>query len=111
VINTTNVLSACGTNHLTAFATGWFPAINTIDFQYIFASASFADNVTIYLLIIVSLTIFFAAMIWAFWKDKKDIAAVSREREGFKDNNHQDQYCKIESTLRFSHRSKTFMQK
>ncbi len=41
VINTTKLISGCGVSHLTSFGSGWFPAVNTIDFEFVFAAASF----------------------------------------------------------------------
>ena len=72
VINVTNDVSACSTNHLTSFATGFFPEVNTIDFDFVFAHASFEDNLTIYLCLIITFTVFFITMIWAVWRDIKD---------------------------------------
>jgi hypothetical protein len=53
-----------------------FRVVNTIDFDFIFAHASFEDNMTIYMCLIITFTLFFAAMIWAFLKDRKDIKEV-----------------------------------
>ena len=72
VINVTSDLSACHTNHLTSFATGFFPEVNTIDFDFVFAHASFEDNLTIYLCMIIVFILFLIAMIWAIWRDIKD---------------------------------------
>ena len=53
IVNTTNVKTACLTDHLTSFATGFVPEVNSIDFEFVFASASFQDNVTIYICLII----------------------------------------------------------
>lgn len=72
----TNEQSACHTNHLTSFATGFFPEVNTIDFDFVFAHASFEDNLTIYLCMIITFILFLIAMIWATWRDIKDAKNV-----------------------------------
>jgi hypothetical protein len=77
VFNTTKTLTGAGTNHLTSFVTGMMPQVNTIDFDFIFATVSVADNMTIFMLIIVTFLIYLCTMIWAILKDKKDLIAVS----------------------------------
>ena len=76
VKNTSQVTTAGGTNHLTSFATGFFPEPNAIDFDFVFSHASFSDNLTIFILLIVSLMLYFILMIWATLKDKKDNNAL-----------------------------------
>ena len=66
----------CETNHLTSYGTGFFKAQNTIDFEFIFADFDFADNVTIFVVILVTLIIFLITLIWAQIKDRKDIQKV-----------------------------------
>ncbi len=61
---------------MTPFATGFFPEINTIDFDFVFAAASFQNNVTIYLFLIICFTTYLLFMIWAFIRDKKDARLV-----------------------------------
>ncbi|XP_022236746.1 polycystic kidney disease protein 1-like 2, partial [Limulus polyphemus] len=68
-----SALTHCKCNHLTSFGSGFFVTPNTIDFSYVFANAGFADNVTIYMTIIVTLLIYVLLMIWARVKDKKDV--------------------------------------
>ena len=68
VKNTSQLTTAGGTNHLTSFATGFFPEPNTIDFAFVFSRASFSDNLTIFILLIVSLMLYFILMIWATLK-------------------------------------------
>lgn len=62
---------------MTSFAAGHFPQINTIDFDFVFAAASFQDNMTIYFFLIISFTLYILAMIWALYNDRKDSKAVS----------------------------------
>jgi len=45
---------------------------NTIDFDYVFANASFADNITIYMCLIVTMTIYICLLIWASVYDRRD---------------------------------------
>ncbi|XP_022236190.1 uncharacterized protein LOC111083790, partial [Limulus polyphemus] len=65
--------TCCQCNHLTSFGSGFFVAPNTVDFDYVFANANFADNLTIYITLIVTFSIYIILMIWAHWKDKKDV--------------------------------------
>ena len=77
--NTTKLMTAAKTNHLTSFATGFFPVPNTIDFEFVFANNCndtdeenyhynannnncFMDNMTIFLLLIISFTFYFIGM-------------------------------------------------
>ena len=54
------------------------PEINTIDFEFVFAAASFEDNMTIFFLLLVVFIIYLIMMIWAIIKDRKDQAAVKK---------------------------------
>jgi hypothetical protein len=64
------------TTHLTSFGAGFFVKPNTIDFSSVFAKAGFADNLTIYLTIIVTLGLYLLLLVWARLKDKKDVEQV-----------------------------------
>ncbi len=73
VLETTNLsFTQCTTNHLTQFAAGFITLPNGIDFNYVFAHASFSDNVTIYATVITLSTLYILLFIWAFNMDKKD---------------------------------------
>ena len=41
------------------------PMPNPIDFSYVFANANFADNITIYLTIIITLSLYIIGLIYA----------------------------------------------
>ena len=58
---------------MTSFGSGFFVTPNTIDFSYVFAHAGFADNVTIYMTIMVTLTLYALLMVWARREDRKDL--------------------------------------
>ncbi len=88
--NTTELVSACNSTHLTSFASGYFPKVNTIDFRAIWAKASFQDNMTIYLLLIFCFFFYFIFMIWATWRDIKDKKLLSTPF--MRDNNPEDMY-------------------
>ena len=70
------ISSYCATNHLTSYGTGFFKAQNTIDFEFIFADFDFADNVTIFVVILVTMILFLITLIWAQIRDRKDIKEV-----------------------------------
>lgn len=57
--------TACRSSHLTAFGAGFFVVPQTLDFEFIFAEASFEDNMTIYMAIIVTFTIYIILLIWS----------------------------------------------
>ena len=64
---------SCRSTHATSFASGLFVRPNTIDFEYVFANASFTDNLTIYMTLIVLLVMYLLLLIWARWQDRKDV--------------------------------------
>ena len=47
-LSTTKILTDFQSTHLTSFGTGFMPQFNNIDFKFIFAHASFTDNMTIF---------------------------------------------------------------
>ncbi|XP_078692040.1 polycystin-1-like protein 2 [Branchiostoma floridae x Branchiostoma belcheri] len=69
--NSTHTQCLC--NHLTSFASDLFVPPNPIDFSYVFANASFLDNVTTYVTVITIYVVFAIAAIWARRMDKKDV--------------------------------------
>ena len=57
--------SHCLSDHLTSFGGGFFVIPNDIDFDYIFANASFEDHLTIYIAILIILVLQLLFSIWA----------------------------------------------
>ena len=90
VLNTTNVITGCSTNHLTSFASGFFPESNTIDFEFIFANSSFVDNLTINFFVILCFTLYIIGMIYALIMDRKDLKKINSPF--MKDNHPDDNY-------------------
>ena len=80
----------CETNHLSLFASGLVVEPNTIDFAYVFANASFTDNLTIYMTMIVSLGLYFILVIWSRYQDKKDVEKIGARP--MPDNAETDKY-------------------
>lgn len=81
-----DVESVCGSDHLTSFATGFVPEVNTIDFDFVFAHASFEDNLTIYFCLIICFTIYIIGMIWAIvmdFSDKKKVIELNGKMTSF----------------------------
>ncbi|CAF3607443.1 unnamed protein product [Adineta steineri] len=70
---TSHTQTECYTNHLTTFAGGWIVLPAPINWNYVFANASFAKNMTIYLTLILLLVLYILFMLYARFKDKKDI--------------------------------------
>ena len=77
VYNTSIALTAGGTTHLTSFVSGFLPQPNVIDFDFIFTTVSISDNMTIFMLIIVTFLVYLSTMVWATIKDRKDLKSVS----------------------------------
>ncbi|KAF2354580.1 PKD/REJ-like domain [Trinorchestia longiramus] len=80
----------CETNHLSQFGSGFLPTVNEIDFNFLIANMGFIDNSTLYATFILLFVMLIIVLIWAHYKDKKDV-----ERRGvipLPDNNPQDKY-------------------
>ena len=88
--NVTEKLSGCTSSHLTSFATGFFPMANTLDFKFVFAAASFQDNLTINMLLIITVATYLAVMIWAIVRDIKDEKSI--RSPAMLDNQPEDNY-------------------
>lgn len=69
-------VTCCECSHLTSFGSGFFVAPNTIDFNYVFAHADFMANKSIYATLIVMFSVFIILLIYARWKDRKDVQKV-----------------------------------
>lgn len=73
VLDSTNTTHAhCESNHLTQFAGGWLTVPSGIDFNDVWANASFLQNITIYMTVIVITTIYSILLVWTFYMDKRD---------------------------------------
>ncbi|RWS14806.1 polycystic kidney disease protein 1-like protein 2-like protein [Dinothrombium tinctorium] len=83
-------LTHCKCNHLTSFGSGFFVMPNTVDFTYVFAHAGFADNVTIYMTIVITLTAYVLLLIWARKHDRKDLESLGATP--LADNDPKDKY-------------------
>ncbi|XP_068233382.1 polycystin-1-like [Palaemon carinicauda] len=90
VISADHGMSNCSANHLTSFGSGMFVMPNTIDFNYVFANMGFNDNLTIYLTLIISLSIFLILLVYAHLKDKKDVEKLGATP--LPDNKIEDMY-------------------
>lgn len=67
----------CFSKHLTTFAGGFLVLPKPINWSYVFANMDFMRNKTIYLTIIVFVTLFIALLVYARYKDRKDLQKVS----------------------------------
>ncbi|CAM1317953.1 Uncharacterised protein g6856 [Pycnogonum litorale] len=63
----------CASRHMTTFGSGFFIKPNTIDFDYVLDNAEIDDNLTIYLTITISMSLYLILLVWSRWKDKKDV--------------------------------------
>ncbi|XP_023236367.1 uncharacterized protein LOC111635594 [Centruroides sculpturatus] len=80
----------CSCDHLTSFAGSFLVAPNMVDFDYVFAHADFSNNYIIYMTLIVTFIIYVCLMIWARWKDKKDVRKLGATP--LPDNDPKDKY-------------------
>ena len=67
----------CLTNHLTSFAGGLVILPTAINFQYVFANASFTQNPIIYLTSILVTCIYILFALWAKFMDKRDLKKLN----------------------------------
>lgn len=74
--NTTYDAQYCSCTHLTSFASTWIVPPTPLDFNYIFANAGFAKNLTIYITTIVIYVVFIFILLWARRRDRKDLLKV-----------------------------------
>ena len=72
--SSTNVdQTECFSSHATTFAGSFRFLPQPINWNYVFANADFARNKTIYLTVLVTLIVYIILMIYARYKDKKDL--------------------------------------
>ena len=67
----------CLTKHLTSFAGGLVILPTVINFQYVFANASFTRNPLIYTTVIIVLCIYVLFALWARLMDKRDLKRLN----------------------------------
>lgn len=73
VLESTNTsVTQCTSSHLTQIAGGFIALPSGINFNDVFAHASFLDNITIYMTVIVMSTLYIILFIWTNHQDKKD---------------------------------------
>ncbi|CAF4146964.1 unnamed protein product, partial [Adineta steineri] len=80
----------CLSTHLTTFAGGFIVLPAPINWSYVFANAGFMRNKTVYLTMIFTSIIYIILMIYARFKDKKDIEKLGVTP--LADNNKSDHY-------------------
>jgi polycystin 1L2 len=80
----------CFSNHLTSFAGGLVILPTAINFQFVFANASFTQNPLIYLTSILVTCIYILFAIWAKFMDKRDLKKLNIIP--LKDNKPNDDY-------------------
>ena len=59
------IWTQCQTNHLSSYGTGFFKTVNAIDFEFIFAEFDYADHVTIFIVLLVTIILFLITLIWS----------------------------------------------
>ncbi|UJR16137.1 hypothetical protein I4U23_003048 [Adineta vaga] len=83
--------SECFSTHLTTFAGGFLVLPAPINWNYVFANADFNKNKTIYLTVICISILYLLLILYARYKDKKDIQKLGVT--ALTDNYKEDQYC------------------
>ena len=77
VVNDTSILyTHCKSTHLTTFAAGIDILPTSINFNYVFANASFTQNKTIYLTVLILFVMYIIFSIWGGWMDKQDLLKI-----------------------------------
>ncbi|CAF4235279.1 unnamed protein product, partial [Adineta steineri] len=87
---TNHFQTQCFSNHLTTFASVYQILPTPINWKYVFANADFSKNKTIYLTIIIVSIIYISLMIYARYKDRKDIEKLGVTF--LPDNDKKDRY-------------------
>lgn len=91
VLEETTVFSTvCTSTHLTDFAGGFIVLPPAIDFNYVFANASFDKNKTIYLTVIIVTSLYILLFVWCRFMDYQDTLKANIYL--LADNNPDDQY-------------------
>nr|XP_027212371.1 polycystic kidney disease protein 1-like 2 [Penaeus vannamei] len=85
--NVTHTICSC--NHLTSFASGFFPQPNAIDFNKLL-NMNAADNPTIIITMIATLAVYVMLLIWGRFKDKEDLTKLGATP--LPDNDPRDKY-------------------
>ncbi len=73
---TNHYQTQCFSTHLTTFAGGFLVLPAPINWNYVFANADFAKNKTVYLTVICVSVIYLVLVIYARFRDKKDVEKV-----------------------------------
>ncbi|CAF1401522.1 unnamed protein product [Adineta steineri] len=87
---TNHYQTQCFSNHLTTFAGGFLVLPSPINWNYVFQNADFSKNKTIYLTIICICILYVLIVIYARYKDKKDLEKLGVTP--LSDNYSTDQY-------------------
>jgi polycystin 1L2 len=87
---TNHYQTQCFSTHLTTFAGGFLVLPEPVNWNYVFANADFDKNKTIYLTVICVFIVFLLLIIYARYKDKKDLEKLGVT--ALPDNHKQDQY-------------------
>ena len=80
----------CISHHLTSFAGGLVILPSAINFQYVFANATFNQNPFIYITVVLITFLYIVFVIWAIYMDKNDLRKL--RITPLKDNNPNDSY-------------------
>ena len=83
--------SHCSSNHLTLFASGLVLVPQEINFQHVFADASFTRNPCVYITVIIIICIYILFAIWAKYMDFLD--SKKSNTVNLNDNNPLDDYA------------------
>ena len=85
----------CFSTHLTTFAGGFLVLPAPVNWKYVFANADFAKNKTIYITLMIALVLYVVLMIFARFKDRKDVQKVGDS--SFNEDGLWDDDCVVSS--------------
>ena len=72
-------MTVCRCAHLTNFGGGFFVAPNPIDFDAVFeAFSDLSSNPLVFATVLTIFGLYFVGVIWARWRDIKDLEKVSQ---------------------------------
>ena len=87
---TNEEITQCFSTHLSTFASGFAVLPTPINWNYVFANADFFRNQTVYLTVICVFVIYILLMIYARYKDRKDLEKLGMT--SLPDNHRSDHY-------------------
>ncbi len=77
VMSASKLTTTCYTDHLSQYGSGFYTEVNTVDFEFIFTRADFADNATVYMCLIVTFFVYLVCLIYGLVRDRLDLKKLA----------------------------------